>query len=84
MDRYQAFLMLVQMACLHYDIKGVCDNPLWPLADALCLEPGCIPPNVELAAWQFVDRLVSGKPRPEWVQHRPDAENPAMQPAGEG
>lgn len=71
-ERKQAFVLLVQTAVLHYDIRGVHDNPLWPLADALRVDPACIPPDLENAAWGFVDKHLLGAPRPAWLEYLPE------------
>ncbi len=97
MDRKAQWLLLVQVACLHYDQLGQMakvygalwaiqnggklmehpplghfDNPLWPLADALRVEPSCIPPDLERAAWDFVDMHLLAKPRPGWLEYLPE------------
>ena len=71
--RKRAFVLSVNTAALYYAIAGkTCDNPLWPLDEALRVDPMCIPTGLEFAAWEFIDSLLWGKPRPEWVRYLPE------------
>ncbi len=79
MDRKQQFLMLVQTACIGYDLCSITAGErnvraVWVLADALRVDPECIPPDLETAVWAFVDHHYKGTDRPAWLEYLPEDE----------
>ena len=71
MRRSDQFLMLVQTEGIVWDIKGEHDGcmAVTILAQAMKVDPACLPENLERATWEFIDHILTNGDAPAWLRY---------------